>query len=185
MAVHESIERMKHELKAEGIIPEQGLGKELFLFASTLTPIVNVDLVVLNERHQILLSWRDDPYCGRGWHIPGGCIRLRETFEERIQKTAQLEIGAHVEYERTPLAVYEILSPQYRPNIADQRERSHFITIAFECYLTDEILADDEVLEPKNGSLRWFDDLPDNLLEVQNCYRNTWYQLTQRWRKEI
>ena len=46
MSIHESIARLKADMLAEGIEPERGLGQELFLFASTLMPVVNVDLLV-------------------------------------------------------------------------------------------------------------------------------------------
>lgn len=43
-----------------------------------LTPIVNVDLLVIKEG-KILLAWRDDEQCGKGWHLSGGCLRLKES----------------------------------------------------------------------------------------------------------
>ena len=73
--------------------PEKGLGQELFLLVSSLTPIVNVDLLVYNAKGQFLLTWRNDPHCGQGWHVPGGCVRFRESCEERIKKVAQQELG--------------------------------------------------------------------------------------------
>ena len=72
----------------EGIKPEEGLGEDLFLLVSSLVPIVNVDLLVYNDKGQFLLTWRDDPHCGCGWHIPGGCVRFKETCEERIRKVS-------------------------------------------------------------------------------------------------
>ena len=65
------------KISLDGIHPEQGLGEELFLTVSSLVPIVNVDLLVYNDKGQFLLTKRDDPYCGRGWHVPGGCIRFK------------------------------------------------------------------------------------------------------------
>ena len=34
----------------KGIKPEEGLGEELFLLVSSLVPIVNVDLLVYNDK---------------------------------------------------------------------------------------------------------------------------------------
>ena len=49
----------------------EGLEEEIFIAVSTIIPIVNVDLLILDSQNHILLSWRDDVYFGKGWHIPG------------------------------------------------------------------------------------------------------------------
>ena len=103
MSITQAIRSLKEEMKCEEIFPEKGLGTECFQFASTLMPVVNVDLLITNDKHEILLSWRNDSHCGTGWHIPGGCIRLMETAAERFQKTAVGEFGVNVFAEYDPL----------------------------------------------------------------------------------
>jgi colanic acid biosynthesis protein WcaH len=61
---------------------QKGLPQELFYFVSQLTPMVNVDLLIKNQKGQTLLTWRDDQFYGSAWHIPGGIIRFKESFEE-------------------------------------------------------------------------------------------------------
>lgn len=181
MSITQAIHLFKEEMNHEQIFPEKGLGTECFQFASTLVPVVNVDLLITNEKHEILLSWRDDSYCGTGWHIPGGCIRLMETMEERLQKTALSEIGTQVNAESKPLAVYEIFSRNQREGLDDQRERAHFISLAFKCRAPSGYYIPAEKMIPeKVGSLRWFTNLPDNLLQVQNCYRNDWNSIKKK-----
>lgn len=175
MSITQAIHFFKEEMNHEQIFPEKGLGTECFQFASTLMPVVNVDLLITNEKHEILLSWRDDPHCGTGWHIPGGCIRLMETTADRLQKTALSEIGAKVLAESEPIKVYEIFSRNYREGIEDQHERAHFITLAYKCKVLKEYsIPNERAIQGKAGSLQWFDDLPDNLLQAQDCYRKDW-----------
>jgi len=181
MSISERIAGMKAEMQACQIDPAKGLGNELFMFASTLMPVVNVDLLVTNEKGEILLSWRDDPHCGQGWHVPGGCIRMNEPFETRIQKTAMAELGAEVEFDSAPVGVYEIFSKEHRAGIADQRERAHFITLAFLCTLPDDYRIDPaRQAEGTVGSLKWFKELPDNFLAVQQCYRDHWDEIRNK-----
>lgn len=181
MSISEKIAGLKAEMQTEQIDPVKGLGSELFLFASTLTPIVNVDLLVTNKKGEILLSWRDDPHCGQGWHVPGGCIRLNETFETRIQKTALAELGAEVSFDPAPIGVYEIFSREPRAGIADQRERAHFITLAFHCTLPDNYQIDPVRLTSETaGSLCWFPELPENLLDIQQCYRDHFNEIRKK-----
>lgn len=103
----QAIHDLEKAIEEEQIDPKKRLPLDLFEFATTLLPFVNVDLIIQNRSGQILLSWRDDKHYGAGWQIPGGIIRIMETIDERIQKTAIREIGCEVEYEKNPLIVHE------------------------------------------------------------------------------
>ena len=103
MNLTKSIHNLKKEMEHSGVHQEDGLGTELFYFASTLIPVVNVDIILTDQNGRILLSWRDDYYTGVGWHIPGRCIRFGETIEEAIQKCAEQEIGSQIKAEMTPI----------------------------------------------------------------------------------
>lgn len=172
------IDELKRCIQDEGIVPENRLGDELFLFASTLMPVVNVDLLVFNDKNQVLLSWRNDPHCGCGWHVPGGCLRFKETLENRVHKTAINEFGVDVEMKSEAIGLFEIFSPNFRDGIKDQRERAHFITIVYECKLLEGLK--NNRIEGESGNLKWFDELPENLLNVQNCYKQNWSYLINR-----
>lgn len=152
--------------------PEKGLGQELFLLVSSLTPIVNVDLLIYNDKGQFLLTWRDDPHCGQGWHVPGGCIRFKETCEERIRKVAQQELNiSDINFDKEPIKVFEIISHERR-DIENQDERAHFITLVYKCYVPKDFSIENQsVKEGEVGYMKWFDHLPDNLLSIQSCYR--------------
>ena len=154
------------------IDPTKGLGDELFMAVSTLVPIVNVDLLVYNDKGQFLLTWRDDPHCGQGWHVPGGCIRFKETCEGRIRKVAQKELGiTNIQYDKEPIKVFEIISHGQR-NIENQNERAHFITLVYKCYAPSVFSIDNQTIkEGEVGYMKWFDHLPDSLLSIQSCYR--------------
>lgn len=65
--------------------PTDGL-PEAFFSRSSLVPIVNIDLFVTNSNREVLFSWRSDLHHGKGWHIPGGCVRLKETLLDRVEK---------------------------------------------------------------------------------------------------
>lgn len=186
MSIKDSIAELKCAMQAENIDPVIGLGDELFMFASTLMPVINVDLLTTNSKGEFLLAWRDDPHCGLGWHVPGGCIRLTETLEARIQKTALAELGTEVGFDPAPFGVYEIFSKEHRDGIDDQRERAHFITIAYHCTVPDDYVISPERSKPGTvGHLKWFTELPDNLLKVQHCYRDNWDEIKNKiWRNK-
>lgn len=160
------------KLPISDIQPELGLGEELFLQISSLVPIVNVDLLVFNDKGQFLLTKRDDPHCGKGWHVPGGCIRFKETCEDRIRKVAQKELGISLlSIDKEPIKVFEIIEHKHRP-IENQNERAHFITLVYKCHVAETyVINNGDLTEENAGFVKWFDKLPDNLLSIQDCYR--------------
>ena len=76
-----------------------GLPDEVFYYISRTTPLVNVDLLIKDENGRTLLSWRNDRYAGKGWHVPGGIVRFKETLETRVQKVAEIEVGVNISFE--------------------------------------------------------------------------------------
>ena len=170
---------MKNEIKREAIDPQKGLGTELFHFVSSLIPVVNVDLIIFNPKGQILLSWRDDPHTGQGWHFPGRCLRFAETLEEAVQRCAEEEIGTVVQAEEKPCYILQMIEKKQRP-IENQRERAHFISLAYRCKVPENFqINNDRKNENEPGYLRWFNTLPEDLLPGHECYRDYWESVTK------
>ncbi len=145
--------------------PSQGLPDEVFYYISSVTPLVNVDLLIKDEKGRTLLTWRDDPFCGTGWHIPGGIIRFKETMAQRIIKVAQGEIGVeNIEYDQTPINLHEFIHEE-------QEIRSHFISFLFRCFLPSSYKLDNKEKKPGDvGYMQWHDKCPDNLIEFHEVY---------------
>jgi colanic acid biosynthesis protein WcaH len=146
--------------------PVDGLPEEFFVFVSRFTPIVNVDLLIQDERRGTLLTWREDETYGAGWHIPGGIIRYKESAESRIGATARRELGADVAFEPAPVAVEQTVDP-------GRRERGHFISLLYRCRLLgppDPALRYVEGT-PRRDQWAWHESPPSNLIAVHECYR--------------
>ena len=167
-------------LERQKIDPTEGLPCEVFEWISSMVPIANVDLLILNDKKEILLSWRDDEYYGKGWHIPGGCIRFKETIEERIQRTAETEIGTRVITDYVPIATREVIMGKGQ---AVPIKRAHHIAILYECRLPDDFQISNEGKdEQEAGYLKWFSEIPENILHVHKVYFDVLakYQLAAR-----
>lgn len=145
--------------------PKIGLPEDLFLYISRITPMVNVDLLIKDELGRTLLSWRDDKYAGTGWHIPGGIIRFKESFETRIKKVAEIEIGSEIKFDLNPLAINQTFNN-------DQDIRGHFISLLYKCALPASFIPDNKELKENDpGFLKWHESCPDNLLKFHEIYR--------------
>ncbi len=149
---------------------ERGLPEELFLLASALVPLPNVDLLLVNERGQLLLARRNDPFFEPSWHIPGGCMRYGEDFGTRILETARKELGTEVGFDPEPLAVRNVIRGP-AAGLAHPRERGHNVAILFRCTLPEGWRIDNgKRTEEEAGYLRWFDSLPPDFMKIQHVY---------------
>lgn len=143
---------------------EHGLPEDIFLFATRITPMVNVDLLIQNESEQTLLTWRDDGYFSPGWHVPGGIIRYKETIESRLHAVAQIELGTDVDILSGPLAIHEVIQPTWK-------DRAHFISLLYACQLRtppDPSRACSGM--PFPGCWKWHDSPPADLIPVHHMY---------------
>ena len=145
--------------------PTQGLADEVFYYISRTTPLVNVDLLIQDEAGRTLLAWRNDRYAGTGWHVPGGIVRFKESFETRIEKVAALEIGVPVQWESVPIAVHQFIHN-------NRAERGHFVSFLFKCFLTGSFNPPNWGLRSGDvGFLMWHGACPGDILPVQEVYR--------------
>ena len=150
--------------------PEKGLPEDLFLYATTITPMINVDLLVRNKQGHILMSWRDD-ICGKGWHIPGGIIRYKEKIHDRIIIVGQKELHTVVSHSDEPIAINEI--------IIEPKIRGHFISLLYKCDVPEDYDIEHQTIkEGEAGYLKWISSYPENIVVGQrDIYKNLWEQL--------
>lgn len=144
--------------------PSIGLPDDIFYFVGRVTPFINVDLLISVPDKGILLTWRDDEFTGSGWHFPGGIIRFREKIVDRVKAVALNEINIEIESAHGPLVLNEIFS--------NHKERSHFISLLYQCSLSEEELHKLENNILGNKEINFFKYKPDNLLKWHEIYKD-------------
>ncbi|MBF0193594.1 MAG: NUDIX hydrolase [Magnetococcales bacterium] len=155
-----SIKKAITQVEAIEKDPAQGLSDDVFYMVSRLTPLVNVDLLIRDEKRRVLLTWRSDIYHGSGWHIPGGILRYKETFATRLNAVAANELQTTVSFSEEPQSIQQNFN-----NIAT---RGHFVSLLFDCKLTGKLPDNMEftVDSPKAGEWCWFKQAPEDLLKI-------------------
>jgi colanic acid biosynthesis protein WcaH len=158
------ISKLEKQIKS----PRLGLPEEIFLFISRITPLVNVDLYINDNKKGVLLTWRKkgERY-PEGWHFPGGILRYQEDMKSRIHKVAMLELKAKISVKKNPLSINQIILPQ--------KNRSHFISFLYQCRLKSP----PKIAEYKNkernikvGSFKWFKRCPKKLIKPHLVYKD-------------
>lgn len=144
----------------------EDLPEKLFLFVSSVTPLVNVDLLIKDAERRTLLVWREDGHYEPGWHIPGGIIRFKESFADRVHAVARTELAASVIADDEPLTLNQVIDPT-------RSVRGHFVSLLFKCALTSPPDGAKKFTagSPSSGQWSWFYTPPENLLAVHDMYR--------------
>jgi len=152
-------------LNSQAPTPTLGLPEDIFLFASGITPLVNVDLLVQDGLGRTLLAWRSDIYSGTGWHVPGGIVRFKERLETRVQRVAEHELGTRVEFDPQPIALNQLIHP-------NRNSRGHFLSILYRCRLPPGFEVSNADRTPADpGYLQWHDACPPNMVHCHEIYR--------------
>ena len=143
----------------------KGLPQAVFDLVGRLSPIVNVDLLIRNERRETLLTWRHDELY-HGWHVPGGVVRFKEQMSRRVAEVARLELGAAVTVNPEPAAITQIINPS-------RSARGHFVAFLFECHLTSPLdpARRHDGGPPRPGQWGWHGSFPPDMIDAHEIYR--------------
>lgn len=123
--------------------------------------VVAVEAVII-EPGRVLLSWREHPIFGKGWHTPGTYPQSAkgESRENTVRRCARDETGLEVE----PLKQLVTLDHFDNPRFPDA-------PILYLCRVVGgEVKQEMSAEEPKQGDCRWFGSCPEDFLGVQRDY---------------
>ena len=120
--------------------PKKGLDHPIFDALCGVVPFVACELVIVGPQG-MLLTWRQDRWW-KGWHFPGGILRYRENFEDRIAKVASSELGIRI-------TDYKLIFPIN----FNKSKRCHAVSLVFLCHTDDT---------PKHG--KYFTKMPKDII---------------------
>jgi ADP-ribose pyrophosphatase YjhB (NUDIX family) len=143
----------------------EGLPQHLFDYVSSVTPLLNVDVIVIDRNSNFMLTWRDDGIYGPGWHVPGGIIRFKESIISRINQVCAHEIGINSIVDIRPVDINQIMNPT-------RDLRGHFLSILFLARVSfvANNIANHAILGIENGERSWFSKPPDIILPQHRRY---------------
>lgn len=121
-------------------------------------PIVVVLGLIKYEGKILLINRNKPPYIGQ-WGLPGGKVEFNEMLREAMLREVKEEIGLSCEFVKFNCVEHKRM---YGNDKA---------FVAFYCTLN---ALGSEVVESEEGELKWFGDLPDNIIKadkflINNC----------------
>lgn len=105
------------------------LDKKTFQTVVRSVPLISIDLVVMNQQHQILLGLRTNRPAQGYWFVPGGRILKDESMAEAFCRLSTAELGITFDIEDADfLGVYEHF---YNDNFSGTDFSTHYLVLGY------------------------------------------------------
>ncbi len=129
------------------------LSDEDYRFIYNQVPRVCIDLLIRNQNKEILLTLRNIPPYKNLWHLPGGGIKFKETFQQAASRIAQNEFGVDVR-------LLKVLGPcEVMNDDLDSENPRHSISIVH----LAELCTGTPHTTSETAGIRYFATIPDGM----------------------
>lgn len=139
-----------------------------FLHVIDLTPLVALDLIIKNNRGEILLGERKNRPAKGYWFVPGGRILKNETFESAFERISSSELTSKLGWDDAALlGCFQHLYPDNYLN--KENVSTHYVVLAYE--LEIEITSFIADLSSQHSDHKWW--TVEDILSSTEVHPNT------------
>ncbi|MGE6810759.1 GDP-mannose mannosyl hydrolase [Pseudoalteromonas nigrifaciens] len=132
------------------------------------TALISIDIIVRNNKNQILLGKRTNRPAKNFWFVPGGRILKNETFEVAFKRLIQSELGLTETVESKFKGVYQHF---YDDNFASNNSTTHYVVLAYEINFNGKLSS---LPKEQHSDYKLF--AQDELLSNEQVHKHTkWY----------
>lgn len=129
------------------------------------TPLVSIDLIVRNERGEVLLGHRRNRPAQGCWFVTGGRIRKNERVAEALRRISRRELGVTLN-DAHLLGVFDHIYPDNFLGAPDVN--THYVVLGMAAPLSSQTSL---VTDDQHDELRWW--TVDDLLASEVVHENT------------
>ena len=135
------------------------LTDEEYEFIFSRVPRLCLDFIIIKD-DRILLSQRDiEPYKGF-WHLPGGMVRYKESFDDAAERILQDELGV------SPTNKESAGFIEFLKEVNENGLHTHSVSIVFKTKLGEgKIRGSNQASE-----VDFFESLPENVIPPQKKF---------------
>lgn len=145
----------------------QRFSRQRFAAIVRNTPLVSIDLIVLDGEQRVLLGLRRNEPARGTWFVPGGRIVKDESIADAFRRLTQWELGQAMSVEAAEfIGVYEHFYPTNFAGMAGFG--THYVVLAYELRLDGPL---DTLPEEQHSGYRWLS--PAQLLEDSGVHANS------------
>jgi colanic acid biosynthesis protein WcaH len=136
-----------------------------FLHIVDATPLVSIDLILRNERDEVLLGRRANRPAQGMWFVPGGRIRKNERVNDALQRISRRELGVIIA-EAKLLGVFDHIYPDNflgAPGV-----NTHYVVLGMAAELRGDLAF---TVDEQHEELKWW--TVKQLLADASVHENT------------
>jgi colanic acid biosynthesis protein WcaH len=140
---------------------------ETFKTVIASTPLLSIDMIVRNNKQEVLLGRRINKPAQGFWFVPGGRILKGETLELAFKRLLKAELNIV----SRPAEFKGVYQHFYDDNMSGNDFGTHYVVLAYEIQINDSLGA---LPNEQHGSYKW---LPvSELLKDECVHKHTkWY----------
>ena len=145
------------------------LDKDVFTTVIESTPLVSIDLVVVNEHDEVLLGRRTNKPAKGFWFVPGGRILKNETLSSAFQRLTLHELGKSFQIEDAQcLGPYEHF---YDNSVFSDEISTHYVVLGYSLSVRSTEL---KLPLEQHNAYEWL--TKESLLSSDSVHRHSkWY----------
>lgn len=129
------------------------LDQDTFATVIKSTPLVSIDLVVINAVGQALLGQRLNRPAKGSWFVPGGRVLKDESLNAAFKRLTLDELGC--EFDITQASLLGPYDHFYNDNVFGNEFTTHYVALGYVLQLDSELTL--LPLNIQHGQYQWFD----------------------------
>ncbi len=140
------------------------------------TPLISIDLIVRNNKQQILLGKRLNRPAQGFWFVPGGRILKDEPLESAFKRLIKVELGVGEQVLQNHNSTFKgIYQHFYNDNVTGNDFSTHYVVLAYEITLTNDLSSLVNALpKEQHNEYKWLTET--ELLNHKHVHKHTkWY----------
>ncbi len=113
------------------------LDRKEFLKIVENTPLVSIDLIVRNDRDEVLLGKRNNAPAMGYWFVPGGRIMKSESLSQAFERIVFTELGGSFDIGSSRLI--GVFEHHYADNLANDTFGTHYIAMGMQLNIAEQL----------------------------------------------
>lgn len=151
------------------------LDQDTFSTVIKSTPLVSIDLVVINSAGQALLGQRLNRPAKDSWFVPGGRVLKDESLNVAFKRLTLDELGC--EFDISQASLIGPFDHFYNDNVFGKEFTTHYVALGYVLQLDSELTL--LPLNIQHGQYRWF-DISTLLIDATVHLHTQWYFESQQ-----
>ena len=143
------------------------IDQKLFLQIIDTTPLVSIDLILLDADKKTLLGKRTNRPAQNYWFVPGGRIRKNEKLADAIIRISQTELNTSITIKDAQLlGAYDHI---YDDNFAAaDKINTHYVALGYQVIVDSNFKL---TADTQHSEFQWWSQ--DKLLQSKEVHQNT------------